>query len=289
MTIPFGVLPVDQGGRYDTRQTSPGAGRWADWCWPDPLFTTLTSSGVLQIRNRMNNQTAICAFGSYGGGSSVANVIANTGQGTIMGGPCVQMVAGASDGQGQILRMSAGPFMLINTKPTATKVLAQYNDFGVWRIYANIAYGVYAGGGAVDSGLQITNTGGLLIAQGVAGFGFNRTAAGVIKFTIIPVALGGATVFTLTSAATFNELLVHSYEVICFAATPSSKAILMVLIDGVVVLQLFWNPGVNMPDFSGTQLGFTTQIVHGQANSSLYVSCIGGIRIIQAPTLAACY
>lgn len=294
MTIPFGALPVEQGGRFNAAVTSPGAGRWSDWQWPDPFTVVDTTGTPTTIRNRLNNTTLAVAVGGFGGGAAGLTIQSNTGISATVGGPLIH-IGGSTigDGQGQLMRLDAGPFGVWRVKKApATNVLPQYNDVGVFRVYANITYDPYVSGGAIDNGLQLTSDGGLLISQAKSGFGFFRTAAGVMKVSVVPVGGGAAQTTQITTPANFDDTKEHTQEFIIMSATASSPAWFFAILDGVVKVSFAINPGVNFPDNGGVRWAYKVLIPFIQGNGAgagLGVSAICGLKIVTAPTLAGCY
>lgn len=284
---------VDTGGRYSAAVGSPGAGRMVDFMWPDPLMTISTAAAVTQGRNRLLNTAIAVATGGFGGGGATLGLS----QAGSFGSCVVTIGAGAADGVGQLARFNTGtaPGIFQQTARQGT-ASSDYGDMSAARVYANYALSAFGGGSAVaDCGLEITDGGGLIQSQSSRGMGFGRSAQGVITARIQTVGGGASSILAVTGPGTgltgYNEALIHSYDVQFVSATANSDAFIQWLIDGKVVRKVSYGAGTNLPSLqTGTATCWTALLVNVAALvNALSVPVNAGLRVIQAPTLDACY
>lgn len=271
--------------RETTISPSPaGAGRFSDFFWPDPLLTTLSASSVATMRNRLNNTTVAVVSGNFGTGGAGSLAPANP---VALGTGVVQLFGGAADGAGQLVRITPAP--LVYGRLVKNFVPTTNDEYGVTRIYANIAWSAAIGAGTVDSGLQVVTGATPLVVTPTQGFGINRSSAG--RITLITVDSGNVLRSTnLTGPGTtltgFDETKLHSYELQIVSATQSAEASLRVLIDGNPVATRSWGAGSVLPLAPVAQLGFLVQMFNISGTSIMNVQ---QLRIIQAPTLQDAY
>jgi hypothetical protein len=289
MAIPtFSAIPVNQGGRFGSGAFTPGASRVVDFRWPNPIIFKNTAAIVTTGFNRLLNVSSAVATGGFGGGGATLNAANSVALGCVV----VSIVGGAGDGIGQLMRFDTGtaPGIIMQQRRAGTALIPDVNsDWACGRVYGTYAYGAGVNGGTPQgSGLQLSLGGGILINQVAAGVGFARTAAHTIACFSIAVSGGASSSLTVTSPATFNDQILHTYEIQTISATASTDASILWLIDGVVVRQLFYLSGL-LPKFSdsaGGETQFTLLLPSVAANTTISAY---EVRLIQAPNIASCY
>jgi hypothetical protein len=289
MAIPtFSPIPVNQGGRFGGGSFTPGASRIVDYRWPNPIIFKNTAAVNTTGFNRLLNVSTAVATGGFGGGAAVLN----NSNSAILGCVVVTLAAGGADGVGQLMRFDTGtaPGIFMTQLRAGTALIPDVNsDYACGRVYATYAYGAGVnGGGLRGSGIELTLGGGIMFDQNAAGVGFCRTAANTIQAVAVAVSGGGSSTLQVTSPATFNDQILHTYEIQTQSATAATDASITWLIDGVVVRQLFYLSNL-LPKFSASAGGesqFTLLLPCTAANT--VISCYEA-RLIQAPNIASCY
>ncbi len=268
-----------------------GSGRSDDWFMPDPLQVLSTSSNASQFRNRLNGSTVAAVVGGFGGGGvNLVTLSGDPGVGSATGAP-TSSIAGNGAGVGQICRATNGPLVWMNIKKSGVGYLAGQDDYAVTNVYAIGAYTGGAGAQTLDSGLQVTKDGGIMIASGRGGLGFVRTGLNILQLAVIAVDLGAVTLYPIANGGTYDETKLNKQQFIFQSATALTEASVTAYLNNVPVKTLFWGPGatgVTVPDLSTASTGFVPQIING-ANVTFQLRIPAGFHVSHGPTVADTY
>lgn len=219
--------------------SSPGAGRFVDYIWPDPETYITNSQG--RLRNFDYNVLVAPTFPAFGGGTDVSIQVR---QGALSSGFGCN-AGGAGVGRGALFFPARVP--LVTSRSAAGN--GAYNDLACWRLMWIAAFftapqptGEVTCACIVNQG--ITN----YIAALADGFGFHYRSDGRVSLAAVR---GGVLTEFIVTPVGFDITLFHIYEMRLTAATAGTDAGLQVLIDNAPValpaVLASWAAGTGLP------------------------------------------
>jgi hypothetical protein len=252
-------------------QLSPGAGRYRDYCWPDPALNT--SAPALNVGNRIGASSPNGGKVGYGGGAG------NDPLGVWKGVNCAQILSTAVGGNAYVFDV-----MAMHVKNVRQAIPPSNDDEACYRIYCNMAAQNTPNAGQ-EYGFNMIrrDTNGRILQDNAWGFGIRFVDVNTAEMLINgPNGLVRFNVFAGDVTAW------HSYEFRVQSATATADATLQLRIDGVVValaaVNSTWGAGTNLPGnvLSVGRSGFCATL---QNNSGLVNSLfVSALRFISGPT-----
>ena len=261
----------------------PGAGRWRDYCFPEPAFLGPTlNQQQAGIRPASNGATAFPIFART---VYTADPGQPTGPVMFNGVNVMAVLSGAAAGQG---------FACTCIQPRLTPTPLTVDDMAFNRIvFIGMGMGNPPGGAATDVGgyVVIPNSGTpdmRVMSGGISGFGFQFPTQSTVQFVI-----RGPNGLVTLAIPQINDLLLHTYEMRILPSTRTAYAQLQVFVDFVPLalpaLSSSWAPGTNLPSIAITsnRMGFAPGLINNCLASANLL--INQLRVIQAPTLQDCF
>jgi hypothetical protein len=248
----------------------PGAGRFQDFYWPDPLNAHVGASGA----SRGRDASSTAGFGGVvlinGGAASLTAVI--------NGVPCQQLLSTAPN-LGSQRFFYPGFIMMLRT--SRSLISQAVDDTMVYRFVVNMAGGGIAVAAGRDFGFELVRFNGAAVATRIAadaapGIGLRLQDANVVQLLINGP---NGTIVTNLTAGPFDVTAFHTYDLRIFNATANTDAFLTLRIDGALqalsAINSNWGAiGTNLPPIAlnGSFAGFVpTLVTDSQNNNGFFV------------------
>lgn len=260
-------------------QLPPGAGRFQDFIWPDPIVAA--APVVAQMRGRNN-----CATSSQGtqiliggGGGLLATVVA--------GVPCQQIISGVGTGT-QKLFYPGFPVMLRTSRSLISSFV---DDTSVYRLIVTMCRNGAAAAAGRDFGFEIVRWNGAALsriaADNVPGIGLRLQSANVVQLLVNGP--NGLVVTDLTAGPFNTDLEWHAFDLRFFSATPAADARWTLRIDGAPIalsdINSSWGAvGTNLPPvpLNGANVGFVPSLISdANVGAGLFAQLV---HLIAAPS-----
>lgn len=258
---------------------APGAGRYRDYCFPEPGYVVANLTQQVSGQRQGNGGEA---------GPTFARALYTADPGT----PPPFVYNGVNT---LVINATAGPagqsFCFGCLCPRLAPSFITTDDCAVTRMYWIMAINQPPANANTDFGgyvMQVNSaTPDMRLIAGIPGFGFQYASMSIVNFRI--QGPNGLITIPLT-AAPFDCSLLHIFELRLIPSTSVQWAFLQAFIDSVPVslgaaLNSSWAPGTNLPPLaiSGGKLAFGPGVINNslQGVGSLLLQ---QLRVISAPT-----
>jgi hypothetical protein len=273
-------ISVALGGPFSA-VSQPGAGRYRDYCFPEPAF--LVASLTQTVSGRRPGSDGSTGFPLFGRAVYTADPGSNILGPTAYNGVNVAtMLSGAAAGQSNAC---------ICLVPRLNPSFIATDEIAYTRIIWLMAIGNAPGAVNTDFGGYVVQAASAtpdmrLMSGGILGFGFQFPSLTSVQFVV----RGPNGLVTLAMPSITDSTILHAYELRILPPTSTQFAQLQAFVDGAPLalpaLSASWAVGTNLPPLAilGGKLGFAV----GAVNNSLAAAnlLIQQLRVINAPTLA---